>query len=118
MGRPPKYTPEEIEEMKAQMLDYLNNTDMPIISEFAYTHDVTRPYLYAHPEFMTLLKKMVDKKITYLEKKGLNNEINVAMAIFSLKQLGFSDKQVNVNVETKQEDLATVMEKLYGGSDE
>ena len=93
VGRPPKYTEPDINEMVRKFTEYIDDKDMPIIAEFAYLNDIDRLYLYDHMEFSTLLKKAIAKKESYLEEKGLKGEVNPTMAIFSLKQLGWRDKQ-------------------------
>ena len=93
VGRPPKLQEHDIEEIKLKLKQYIDETDIPIIAEFAYLNDVDRRYLYERQEFSTLLKKCVDKKESVLEKGTLTGTLNPAMAIFSLKQLGWRDKQ-------------------------
>ena len=92
-GRPLKYNEEQVAEICEKFEKYINETDLPIIAEFAYMNDLCRQGLYDYPEFSTLLKKLVDKKEAQLEKLGALNIINSTMAIFSLKQLGWTDKQ-------------------------
>ena len=42
VGRPRKYNKNEIEEIKIKLSDYIDNSDLPIIAEFAYTNDIVR----------------------------------------------------------------------------
>ena len=93
MGRPRNYNAEQIEEIKKIMERYIDETDLPIVAELAYTNNIPRQTFYDYPEFSTLLKKLLDKKETQLEKLGAFNVINSTMAVFSLKQLGWRDKQ-------------------------
>lgn len=92
-GRPPKYSKQQLNKLIKAFEDYIEFNDIPIIAEFAIKHNVTRTYLYERDEFMTLLKKAIRKKISGLERNALNGKVNVSMAIFSLKQLGWSDKK-------------------------
>lgn len=92
-GRPRTYNAEQIEEIKEIMERYIDETDLPIVAELAYTNNIPRQTFYDYPEFSTLLKKLLDKKETQLEKLGAFNVINSTMAVFSLKQLGWRDKQ-------------------------
>lgn len=92
-GRPRRYSDEEVKEIKDALSLYIENTEIPIVAEFAYLHDVHRSTLYDYEEFSSLLKKCIDKKEAQLERQGLANNINATMAIFSLKQLGWRDKQ-------------------------
>ena len=92
-GRPKNFTKPQVEQIKKLLCEYIEKEDIPIIAEFAYKHDVPRNTLYDYPEFSTLIKKMIDKKESALEKKALKGDVNSTMAIFSLKQLGWRDKQ-------------------------
>jgi len=92
VGRPRLYNPEEIETIKTEFINYIGETDIPIIAEFSYKHNVPRETLYKYEEFSTLLKDCITKKEAALEAKALRGDVNVTMAIFSLKQLGWSDK--------------------------
>lgn len=92
-GRPRKYNDDQVKEIVDKLTKYIDNTDMPIIAEFSYKNDVLRDDLYDYPEFSILLKKLISKKETYLESQGLLGKVNPTMAIFSLKQLGWSDRR-------------------------
>lgn len=92
MGRPKKYTDEEVQEIVHLFEEYIDNTLIPIIAEFAYQNNIERHSLYDYEEFSTLIKRAIDKKEAQLEKLGLSNEVNQTMAIFSLKQLGWRDR--------------------------
>ena len=87
-GRPKKHI--NIQEL---MNAYINETDIPIVSEFAYMNDISRQYLYELPELSDTIKKLITKKEAQLEKLALTGKINHGMAIFSLKQLGWKDVQ-------------------------
>ena len=93
MGRPKRYSPEEAEIIIEKFNKYIDENDLPIVCEFAYQNNVNRDALYYNPEFSTVLKKCTTKKEAQLEKLAAFNVINSSMAIFSLKQLGWSDKQ-------------------------
>lgn len=93
VGRPPKYNQEQILILQERLKRYIVNTQIPIIAEFAYKNNVARSTLYEYEELSTLLKKAVNKKATMLERFALRGKVNCTMAIFSLKQLGWSDKQ-------------------------
>lgn len=92
-GRPVEYTEERIAEICKAMEEYTENTDIPIVAEFAYKHNIRRSTLYEYAGFSYALKRMIDKKEAQLEKRALQGEVNSPMAIFSLKQLGWSDRQ-------------------------
>lgn len=90
------WTKERIDPLKAKFKKYIYGTDIPIIKEFAYLNDISRPTLYdianKDEDFAEIMQICIDKKEAQLERKGLNNEINTTMAVFSLKQLGWTDK--------------------------
>ena len=93
-GRPVSvWTEEKLNEVKKEMEEYTENTEIPIFAEFAYTHKYNRQELYKHEQLSDSIKNMMMKKETVLEKKGLLNQVNSTMAVFSLKQLGWRDKQ-------------------------
>jgi len=79
--------------LASEFAQYIENNDIPIIAEFAYQHKVDMSLFYSWPEFENLLKECIQKKQSALERKALKQDVNVTMAIFSLKQMGWSDKQ-------------------------
>jgi len=93
-GRPVSvWTEEKLNEVKKEMEEYTENTEIPIFAEFAYTHGYIREQLYQHEKLSYAIKNMMNKKEAQLEKMGLMNAVNSTMAVFSLKQLGWRDKQ-------------------------
>jgi hypothetical protein len=113
MGRPVTiYTPEKIAEIKADLDNYIDNTWIPIVAEFAYTRDIRKAVLYEKPELAYSLKRLIEKKESQLEKLAMANKINITFAIFSLKQLGWSDRReidhsgsLSVTFDSQDEDL-------------
>lgn len=93
-GRPISvWTQEKLKKVAKEMEEYTQETEIPILAEFAYTHGYIREELYQHDELYYSIKNMMMKKESVLEKKGLLNQVNSTMAVFSLKQLGWKDKQ-------------------------
>lgn len=92
---------------------YIEETEIPIIAEFVYKHlsplNLDKVYLYDRLEFSTLLKKCVAKKEAALEAKALKGDVNVSMAIFSLKQMGWRDK---FDVAGNEEKKVTIVNDL------
>lgn len=113
VGRPRKLKKKDIKEITEKFWAYIKATEVPIVSEFAYTHEVSRDDLYNYPEFSTVLKACTTKKESQLERLGLMGEVNTPMAIFSLKQLGWSDKQ-----ETKHSGGVDVKLELIDASED
>lgn len=95
MARPRSKTQEQDEQLFNKFKKYIDNTTLPIIAEFAYMNDIERQYLYDNAMFSTLLKKCIAKKEANLEKGALTGKLNPSMAIFSLKQIGWKDKQAD-----------------------
>lgn len=93
IGRPPKLQEHDLQELVEKFDKYIEETEIPIISEFAYLNNIEKTYLYDRAEFSTLLKKCIAKKESQLEKGSLMGVLNSTQAIFSLKQLGWSDKR-------------------------
>ena len=94
VGRPRKYNEEQVNDLIEKFTEYINNTDIPIIVDFCSKNGILRDELYYYPEFSTLIKACVEKKEAALEMKALDGSINTTMAIFSLKQIGWSDKRI------------------------
>lgn len=92
-GRPPKHSDEQIAKLVAKFRTYIEHTELPIIAEFAYQNEISKQTMYEKDEFATLIKMATAKKEAALERKTLSGEYNATMAVFSLKQLGWRDKQ-------------------------
>lgn len=98
------------EQLLKDFIDYIVKTDIPIVSEFAWTQGLHRQQLYEMAELSDAIKMCVTKKEYALESKALREEVNVSMAIFSLKQLGWSDQQKihhvgGINISSSDADL-------------
>jgi len=85
--------PREIdrEKLLADFETYIATTEIPNLSRFAVNQGLHRQRLYEFPELSDALKRCISKKEAALEEAGLAGTINVTMAIFSLKQLGWKD---------------------------
>ena len=90
-----------VEELLDDVDGYLLTADPPIVKEFALLHGISRQRLYQIADECAAkgdyrlkeeMQRMIDAKEVMLEKKGLTGEYASTMAIFSLKQLGWSDK--------------------------
>lgn len=93
-GRPYKY---DYEKLTDDLLDYIDRTDIPILAEFCYEQGILRENIYAMAErngnLKYAIKRCIERKEVQLEKKSLSGDVDKTMAIFSLKQLGWKDKQ-------------------------
>ena len=113
VGRPRTFTDEQVAEIRDKLVQYIATTEIPIVAEFAYLNDINRQILYDYPEFSTLTKKLIAKKEAQLERKGLMNEVNSTMAIFSLKQLGWRDKQEIETKSSDQDKMVNTIKELF-----
>jgi len=86
------WTPERIAEVVAMMDEYTESNQVPILAEFAYKHKLSRQSMYEITGLSDAIKRMTTKKEAELEKGALSGQLNVTMAIFSLKQMGWKDK--------------------------
>lgn len=111
IGRPPKV---DLEQMILDADEYMKSADPPIVAEFAHQHDITRSYLYqladakkreGDDRLSNAIKAISESKEVMLEKKALTGEYAGKMAIFSLKQLGWTDK-VEQNTTARVVDLS------------
>ena len=92
-GRPRKFSQKRVKELQEAFEEYINTTQVPIIADFATKENILRESLYDYEDFSTLLKRCVQKKESALEKCMLSGDLVPSAAIFSLKQLGLSDKK-------------------------
>ena len=92
-GRPKKYTDERIAELLESLNAYLDETEIPILKEWCYKNRVPSNHVYDFDEFSESIKVLIDKKEANLERYALAGDVDKTMAIFSLKQLGWSDRK-------------------------
>ena len=86
-------------ELKKELDAYIDKMAVPILTEFAYLSGSCKAYLYEMPDLADSIKRLNDKKEAMLEKLTLQKKLNPAMAIFSLKQMGWRDRiDININV--------------------
>ena len=82
-----------------QMLDYTEQTELPIIAEFVTLVGVERSHLThlaeGHPPLRRAIELCKAKKEARLEQGGLRGDFAPAVTIFSLKQLGWRDTQAH-----------------------
>lgn len=106
-GRPPKYSDSQVTDLVAKFTAYIDEMDIPIIAEFAYQNGLYKQFFYDRPEFSDLVKIALSKKEAALEIGSLKGSLNPTMAVFSLKQMGWTDKQQiesnNTNHNTNQD---------------
>jgi hypothetical protein len=94
------YTPELIAEIVDAMMEYTERSSIPILAEFAYQRKIPVNTFSEIPELNEAKQMLFLKKQAQLEKGTLLGQLNPSMAIFSLKQLGWSDKQEIVEKTT------------------
>lgn len=101
MGRPVVWNEKKIKEVIEQMESYTDKAFLPMLSEFAYNHGYNRSQLYEYKGLSDAIKRMMMKKETKLQLMAISGKIHPSFAIFSLKQLGWSDKQ-EIQHDTKK----------------
>lgn len=119
-GRPRKYTKKRLKEIEQKIIAYTEQTALPIVAECAYELGMHRQQLYEFPEINDAVKKLITKKESVLEKGALSGKLNPSMAIFSLKQIGWSDQQhVNHsgNIDTQAQMQIYLPENGRGDAD-
>lgn len=92
-GRPKKYTEDVLADLAESLWQYIEETDIPILKEWCLREGIPATHVYDFPELSEAIKACVDKKEVGLERGLLAGDIPAAAGIFSLKQLGWSDKQ-------------------------
>lgn len=115
-GRPRKI---DYKKLVSDADDYIANADPPILAEYAHMHGITRQYLYeladreksnGNSKISDTIKKISEAKEIILERKGLSGDYNATMSVFSLKQLGWKDRQEIVD-ETALAKLDQILEE-------
>ena len=113
IGRPPKVN---VEDLINDAENYIATANPPILAEYAHMHGITRQYLYElagkNKILSDTIKKISEAKEIKLEKGALSGEYSANMAIFSLKQLGWSDKQ-KIEVSDNIDDSIKEMEAYF-----
>lgn len=106
-GRPFKH---DYDRITKELLEYIEVTEIPILAEFCYEQGILRENIYAMADrdenLKYAIKKCIMRKEVVLEKGTLTGQYDKTMAIFSLKQLGWTDKQTiehSGEMTTKQE---------------
>lgn len=110
-----KNTKERNNEILAKLEKYINETNIPIVAEFAYLNKIRRQFLYENKELSDAIKTLIDKKEAQLERGGLDKTIDKTMAIFSLKQLGWKDVQ-EVSVGFNPKEIAEQFAQMVSAS--
>lgn len=92
--RQPKYETEYIVE---QIELYLEREEIPILKDLCYQQNWDYDYFMVlrgrDEEVDRSIKKLINRKEAQLEKLALQGKIDKTMAVFSLKQLGWKDRQ-------------------------
>jgi len=89
-GRPRKH---DRVDLRKKLIEYIESNEIPIFTEFCVQQKTPRSTLYEMDELKDLIRQCEEKKESALERLALEGKINVTQAIFSLKQLGWRDKQ-------------------------
>lgn len=114
-GRPPKV---KVDDILAALDPYLKEADPPIVAEFAHLCGITRQRLYSLADekkkkgderLFDAIKRLSEEKEIRLERGALSGHYSPSVAIFSLKQLGWTDKAVVIQEDSggKTDDALT-----------
>jgi hypothetical protein len=105
--------------LNAQLNDYIDTHDEPMIQEFCLLYGYGRQTMYDiaedNEQIAYTMKRLMLKQEIYLVKQAEAGKINPAFAIFRLKQRGFDykDKQEIEHTDKRiQIDLAPELKKL------
>jgi hypothetical protein len=93
-GKVTRYPVARLRDLQEKLAAYIETATIPTIHRFAYDNKITRSCIYDHPEyFEELQERLINKKVANCIELGANGGIVPSMAIFQLKQHGFSDRQ-------------------------
>ncbi len=112
-GRKPKLTPEELEQVKIDLAEYIENTDIPVINAFTYKHKIRRQTLYENKELAELVEWANMKKQAAYEIGMVTGTLQVAACIFALKQHGWKDRQEVETVVVDRKKVKRELERLF-----
>ncbi len=76
--RRPCLTSEEIESIRIKFKEYIENTPLPIVSEFAYEIDVSKQIFYDHEELRPITERATLKKVAAYESGMVTGTLEVA----------------------------------------
>jgi hypothetical protein len=109
-----KYTPAVLEKIRQKIEAYTDETEVPILKEFAYKNHILTTTLYEHPELSFSIKRLIEKKEAELERGMLTGRYNATGCVFSLKQLGWRDRQeIETTIKFKKpEDVKNRIKQL------
>lgn len=95
-GRPKgtgKYSMETRAKLLESLQEYVKETSIPIFKEWCVRNSVLPQTVHQWEEFSDAIKYCTTKKEADLERLALLQVVDKTMAIFSLKQLGWRDRQ-------------------------
>lgn len=121
IGRPTEY---DIPKMIEIIKEYTENTDIPILKEVCYKnhwhYGTVRNLELKNQDLNDTIKELLDKKEVALESGALNGTLNKTMAVFSLKQLGWKDRQdvVLSGDDENKKLMKEYMENIINGKEE
>lgn len=116
MGRPRTYN---IAKMVKEIEKYLENTNIPILKKICFEqkwnyNTVMKLRKQEGNEVLDeAIERLLYKKEFMLEELGLSGDIDRTMAIFSLKQLGWSDRDRD-KIELERDRLELDRQKASG----
>lgn len=114
----------DVNKMCEKMDEYIDecnaNNDIPVLKEccllngWCYEYVVNMRNRPENEKLAQSIRRILDWKEVKLEKGALKGELNHTMAIFSLKQLGWRDKQEEES--NAENEVANVLLKMIGAN--
>jgi hypothetical protein len=92
VGAPRAYSDAEVAEICQKFEEYIDRTEVPILSEFLWMNKLPKMIFYQYPEIATLREFCMQKKQAQIERLCSTGQWDVRMGMFSLRQMGWSDK--------------------------
>lgn len=123
LGRPPK-DKYNIDYMIKKIEEYIehNKKGIPILKECCFENDWNYDYVMElqrkHENLSQSTKKLLYLKEVQLEKGMLSNKLNASGAMFSLKQLGWSNNDKLTISHTNQSSLVDALKQSLEGEKE
>lgn len=118
-GRPPTGN-YDIDKLVELLDTYTKETDIPILKEVCWQNNLCYEYLIRlgkeNERLCQSMKRLLQKKETQLEKLALTGEVSAKMAVFSLKQLGWRDRQdIAIDTTDNRKQMDKYLEVVKNG---
>ena len=114
-GHPVVFTDERIDEIISDMEEYAEKEVLPSVAEFCYQQKIHKQRLSDIPRLADAKKRTISLKQEYQAMKaGIAGKIPTALAIFMLKNNGWSDKPEESTENNKLDKALEIIKGLTG----